>query len=93
MSLRENLLKTRETNGKADSLDRRWHLKSNVSRIQASPILISWDLLRLYNRMFGKCPLDNEPLTRMHLELNHDIKVPDIDVLMQKGFLIEKKLK
>ena len=68
-------------------------LKSNVSRIQASPILISWDLLRLYNRMFGKCPLDKEPLTRMHLELNHDIKVPDIDVLMQKGFLIEKKLK
>ena len=43
--------------------------------------------------MFGKCPLDKEPLTCMHLELNHDIKVPDIEVLMQKGFLIEKKLK
>ena len=43
--------------------------------------------------MFGKCPLDKELLTRMHLELKHDIKVPDIEVLMQRGFLIEKKLK
>ena len=41
--------------------------------------------------MFGKCSLDKE--ARMHLELNHDIKVPDIKVLMQRGFLIEKKLK
>ena len=38
-------------------------------------------------------PLDKEPLTRMHLELNHDIKAPDIEVLIQRGFLIEKKLK
>ena len=32
-------------------------------------------------------------LTRMYLELNHDVKVPDIEVLMQRGFLIERKLK
>ena len=60
--------------------------KSNVTRIQASPIIFSWDLLRLYNRMFGECPLDKkESLTWMHLELNHDIKVPDIEALMQRG--------
>ena len=28
----------------------------------------------------------------MHLELNNNIKVSDIEVLMQRGFLIEKKL-
>ena len=43
--------------------------------------------------MFGKCPLDKESLTRIHLELNHDIKVPDIEVLIQRGFLMENKLK
>ena len=29
----------------------------------------------------------------MDLELNHGIKAPDIEVLMERGFLIEKKLK
>ena len=42
--------------------------------------------------MFVKCLLDNELLTCMHLELYHDFKVA-IEVLMQKSFLIEKKLK
>ena len=60
-------------------------LKSNITRIQTSPIIISWDLLRLYNRMLVNA--------RMHLELNHEIKVPDIEVLIQRGFLIENKLK
>ena len=43
--------------------------------------------------MFDKCPLDKEPLNRMHLELNHNIEVSDIEVLMQRGFLTGKKLK
>ena len=68
-------------------------LKSNFTRIQSTPIIISWAILRLYNRMFGECPIDKELLTGIHLELNHDIKVPDIEVLMQMGFLIDKKLK
>ena len=42
--------------------------------------------------MFGKCPLDKETLTRMDLESNYDIKVPDIEMLIQRGFLIENKL-
>ena len=43
--------------------------------------------------MFVKYPLDKEPMTRMHLELNHDIKAPEIEELTQTGFLIEKKSK
>ena len=43
--------------------------------------------------MFGKCPLDKELLTRMYIELNYDIKVPSIEVVMQRDFLIKKELK
>ena len=90
MSLRENLFKIREKS--ASRLDRQdmAPLKPNLTRIQASPIIISWDLLRLYNKMFGKCPLDKELLTEGHA---FDIKVPYIEELMQKSFLIEKNTK
>ena len=38
-------------------------------------------------------PFRQGTLGQIYSKLSHDIKVPDIEVLMQKVFLIEKKLK
>ena len=60
---------------------------------EGSNILVSWDLLKIYNRIFGKCPIDGELHTKEHITIRHGLFVPDLEVLIQLGLKLEKKIK
>ena len=67
-------------------------LKSNFTySIKSNHYLLGYS--KIIQQNVWLIPLDKELLNCIHLELNHDVKIPDIEVLMQIGFLIEKKLK